>query len=207
MKIAITGHKSGIGKAFAKLLSIRGHEIIGITKSDGNDINDTIKILSIIEPCDMFINNAHSNYAQTELFYEVWKKWKGQRKYIWNISTVPQKFNEDDIENNLYRIQKLTLDEISKRLSLKSIWPMVTLLRPGTVSIKSEDIVKDMEEFYTKEELKGLSNIESNINNKNNGHTPEEWTKCVIDMFNVQNNIHVPEISLIYIDPKDKIKL
>ena len=35
MKIAITGHKRGIGKEFAKQLTQRGHEIVGISRSDG----------------------------------------------------------------------------------------------------------------------------------------------------------------------------
>ena len=35
MKIAITGHKHGIGKEFAEQLSARGHEIVGISRSDG----------------------------------------------------------------------------------------------------------------------------------------------------------------------------
>ncbi len=71
MKIAITGHTKGIGKAFSNLLKIRGHEIIGISKSEGKDINNVIEISNIIEPCDMFINNAQTSYAQTELLYAV----------------------------------------------------------------------------------------------------------------------------------------
>jgi len=42
MKIAITGHKKGIGKAFAEQLSARGHEIIGISRSDGENIRRTV---------------------------------------------------------------------------------------------------------------------------------------------------------------------
>jgi hypothetical protein len=209
MKIAITGHTMGIGKSFSKLLSDRNHEIIGISRTCGNDIKNTNEVSLIIESCDMFINNAHCNFAQTELFYKVWKKWKGQKKYIWNISTSPQRFNsnQDDIETSLYRIQKLSLEEISKQLSLRSVWPMVTLLRPGTVSIKNEQIIKNMEKFYTKEDLKKLLNIELNDNNENKGHTPDEWTKSIIDIFNVNNNIHISEISLNYIEPKDKINI
>ena len=44
MKIAITGHKKGIGKAFADQLSARGHEIVGISRSDGENIRRTAHI-------------------------------------------------------------------------------------------------------------------------------------------------------------------
>ena len=40
MKIAITGHKHGIGKAFAQQLADRGHEIIGISRSDGEILEE-----------------------------------------------------------------------------------------------------------------------------------------------------------------------
>ena len=34
MKIAITGHTAGIGKALAEQYSNRGHEIVGLSKPD-----------------------------------------------------------------------------------------------------------------------------------------------------------------------------
>ena len=74
MKIAITGHRKGIGKAFAEELTARGHEIVGISRSDGENIRRTAHTAGLIEPCDMLINNAISFYAQTELLFEVWHK-------------------------------------------------------------------------------------------------------------------------------------
>ena len=71
MRIAITGHKRGIGRAFADALSDRGHSIVGISRSDGENIRRVEHTASIIEPCDVFINNAISQYAQTELLFEV----------------------------------------------------------------------------------------------------------------------------------------
>ncbi len=89
MKIAITGHKRGIGQAFTKQLTEMGHDIVGISRSDGENIRRTAHTASIIEPCDMFINNAISMYAQTELLFEVWHRWRDVKEahYIWNIST------------------------------------------------------------------------------------------------------------------------
>ena len=82
MKIAITGHTNGIGKEFARQLSSRGHEIVGISRSQGENIRRIPHTATLIENCDLFINNAQSFYAQTELLYEIWKRWKGKEKYI-----------------------------------------------------------------------------------------------------------------------------
>ena len=67
MKIAITGHKKGIGKAFAEQLLERGHEIVGISRSDGENIRRTAHTASLIEPCDMLINNAISFYESIQV--------------------------------------------------------------------------------------------------------------------------------------------
>ena len=88
MLIAITGHTAGIGKSFAEQLKSKGHKIIGISRRDGENIRRIPHTASLIEPCDFFINNAQSQYAQTELLYEIWQRWQGKKKYIWNISTM-----------------------------------------------------------------------------------------------------------------------
>ena len=64
MKIAITGHTAGIGQALAE--AYYGNEIVGLSKREGNNIRNTLKIADAIEPCDMFINNAQAGFAQTE---------------------------------------------------------------------------------------------------------------------------------------------
>ena len=71
MKIAITGHSAGIGQALAKQYEARGHEIVGLSKRYGHNIKTIPKIADHIEPCDMFINNAQSGFAQTELLFEM----------------------------------------------------------------------------------------------------------------------------------------
>ena len=66
MKIAITGHTAGIGQAFANILQGRGHDIVGLSKRNGDNIRNIVKIVEKITPCDLFINNAQAGYAQTE---------------------------------------------------------------------------------------------------------------------------------------------
>ena len=160
MKIAITGHKQGIGKAFAEQLSARGHEIIGISRSDGENIRRTAHTASLIEPCDMLINNAISLYAQTELLFEVWHRWQDIKEthYIWNISTKLCELDHDiDIkgitfrESMQYRNQKMALELAHHQLNFQPSNIKMSLIRPGDIrtqtwsnpnSISAEDYVK-----------------------------------------------------------------
>ena len=146
MRIAITGHKKGIGKAFAEQLSARGHDITGISRSDGENIRRTAHTASIIQPCDMFINNAISFYAQTELLFEVWHRWhtSEEKHTIWNISTQVCKWKQDQLINGLtmrqsmeYRNQKLALETAHAQLRGQPSNIKMELLRPGSVNTQT----------------------------------------------------------------------
>jgi len=135
MKIAITGHSAGIGRALTNLLEQRGHEIVGLSKRYGHNIHSIPKISKLIEPCDIFVNNAQSHFAQTDLLFAVWRLWRGQDKKIFNISTemvtmdVPPREDWDE-----YLIQKKTLEEAHRMLSIRSKLPMMKIIRPGSIA-------------------------------------------------------------------------
>jgi hypothetical protein len=180
MKIAITGHTAGIGRAFAQQLGQRGHAIVGISRREGENIRRIPHTASIIEPCDLFINNAQSGYAQTELLYEVWTRWQGQERYIWNISTTmtesPINSTPDgqrDIIMSQYRNQKLALEEASRQLRFKNNWPQISVIRPGGVA--------------TQAQFDNSKKAEVGI-----------WVKSVIDTFSHNDNISISEISIGY---------
>jgi nucleoside-diphosphate-sugar epimerase len=111
MKIAITGHSAGIGQALAKIYEAQGHEVVGLSRRNGYNIRSLPKVAGMIEPCDMFINNAQVGFAQTELLFEIWRRWEGQQKIIVNISTqmtdlqIPPNREWDE-----YLIQKKALE-------------------------------------------------------------------------------------------------
>ena len=162
MKIAITGHKKGIGQAFAEQLTARGHDIVGISRSDGENIRRVAHTASLIEPCDMLINNAISFYAQTELLFEVWHRWQHIKEthYIWNISTkLCEQDHDIDIkgitfrESMQYRNQKMALELAHRQLNSQASNIKMSLIRPGDVrtqswsnpdSITAEDYVKQV---------------------------------------------------------------
>lgn len=180
MKIAITGHTAGIGKEFAKQLRSRGHNIVGISRREGENIRRIAHTATLIEPCDFFINNAQTNYAQTELLYEVWKRWRDKKKYIWNISTMMTREpvnstpdGQEDLVMSQYRNQKLALEEASRQLSYKAFWPQISIIRPGGVA--------------TQKQFDNVHKTKTDV-----------WVKNVIDIFCSKIDVKISEISIGY---------
>jgi short-subunit dehydrogenase involved in D-alanine esterification of teichoic acids len=89
MKIAITGHSKGIGKALYDTLSST-HTCKGFSRSNGYDIEDQKHlIVQASLKCDVFVNNAYKNIRQVELLNSMWNEWKhDESKTIVNISSL-----------------------------------------------------------------------------------------------------------------------
>ena len=182
MKIAITGHTAGIGASFARRLSSHGHEIVGISKRDGHNIRVIPKTVAMIEPCDLWINNAQSGYAQTELLYKVWEAWKGiPGKSIWVISTILTKDagiadipGMTEISVGEYKNQKRALEDAFYQLKSRPGGPQMILIRPGAVATQSEQIPDQ------------------------HGADVDKWVDTVIDFYQTarSRNLWMEEISL-----------
>jgi len=133
MKIAITGHTSGIGKALASQYKSRGHDILGLSYREGHDIRDVDRTANQIDSCDMFINNAQQAFAQTELLHEVHQRWKNKvGKEIIVISTMSTMSGPEPGKIDYY-VQKVALENAVLELAKSSLWPKITLIRPGEV--------------------------------------------------------------------------
>ncbi len=114
MKIAITGHTKGIGKALYNYFSEIGHEVIGMSRSNGYDITlNPDKILEQISSCDLFINNAYDgNSSQVELL---------KKAALLTPKIVVMGSAVTDYEEVLGRaniIDKLELEETSRMLGI-----------------------------------------------------------------------------------------
>jgi NADP-dependent 3-hydroxy acid dehydrogenase YdfG len=176
MKIAITGHSAGIGQALAKLYTDCGDEVIGLSKRDGNNIRNTPKIADLIEPCDVFVNNAQAGFAQTELLFEMVARWQGTKKHIIVISTM---MTQDPLsvlpglDMDQYRVQKLALEESVKQIRNRKLDIKITIVRPGNIATSPDKTVPPAADVTV-------------------------WAQTLFEILNLvkKNNLRIPEISL-----------
>jgi len=176
MKIAITGHSAGIGAALARAYQDRGHEIVGLSRRNGNNIHNTQKICDIVEPCDVFVNNAQSGYAQTELLFEMSQRWINTRKHIIVISTM---MAQDPVsvlpglDMDHYRMQKVALEQSVHQLRQRNLQIQFTIVRPGDIATTPQKTVPQSAD-------------------------PATWANTLLDLFDMAqaNLLTIPDISL-----------
>lgn len=176
MKIAITGHTAGIGQALAKQYSLLGHEIVGLSKREGNNIYNVPKICNLIEPCDMFVNNAQAGFAQTDLLFEMAQRWSGTGKHIMVISTM---MTQDPVSSlpglamDQYRIQKVALEESVRQIRNRRLGTQITIVRPGNIATNADKTVPPAADV-------------------------DNWASTLINLFELSklNNLKITDISL-----------
>ena len=176
MKIAITGHSAGIGQALANEYTKQGKEIVGLSRRNGYNIRSTPKVADQIEPCDMFINNAQVGYAQTELLFEIAKRWTGTKKHIIVISTM---MTQDPIsvlpglDMVAYHQQKVALEEAVKQLRYQRLGINITIVRPGNIATSPDKTVPPAADTGN-------------------------WARVLVATLNMAqaNNLDIPDISL-----------
>jgi nucleoside-diphosphate-sugar epimerase len=144
MKISLTGHTGGIGKALASYLANLGHHVMGFSLDTGHDIglySVQKKILPIIKKSDMFINNAYHETGQTKLLKEILDAYKGTTKTLIHMGSFcaiqqEQAFFEtvpDDLYNRHYiKEKKLQLNIIHDHLQVHK--QRVLHVMPGLVN-------------------------------------------------------------------------
>jgi NAD(P)-dependent dehydrogenase (short-subunit alcohol dehydrogenase family) len=176
MKIAITGHTAGIGQALAKEYMLDEHEVVGLSRREGNNIRNTPKICDQIEPCDVFVNNAQAGYAQTELLFEMAQRWSGTGKHIVVISTIMTQqpvSSLPGLDMLAYHQQKVTLEEMVKQLRHQRLGVAITIVRPGYIATQPGQTVPPA----------------ADVNN---------WARTLLDLFDTaaKNDLAIPDISL-----------
>ena len=122
MRIAITGHRHGLGQSIFNKLTYYNkanqHEVIGFDIEDGYDISNRQvigKVLYNIKDYDVFINNAYHPTGQTEVLKFLLKLWKDQNKILINIGSFLINVNEpDDVTED----HQIYFNEKRKQLSL-----------------------------------------------------------------------------------------
>jgi NAD(P)-dependent dehydrogenase (short-subunit alcohol dehydrogenase family) len=176
MKIAITGHTAGIGQALAQQYTALGHEIMGLSRREGNNIRNIPKICDQIEPCDVFVNNAQAGYSQTELLFEMARRWANTGKQIVVVSTM---MTQDPVsvlpglDMDHYRVQKVALEEAVKQIRSRWIGIKFLLVRPGNIATSADKTVPPAADV-------------------------DNWAKTLIDILELvnNNNLSIQDISL-----------
>ena len=129
MKVAITGHTEGLGFEIVNLLE---YEYFGFSRASGYDINNRQQrksIIDTIENYDAFINNAHSNFSQVDMLFELYNEWKDKDKLIVNIGSLASIYS-----NKRYSIQKKALDEACRYIWKQKTNCNVNLIRFGRIN-------------------------------------------------------------------------
>lgn len=174
MKIAITGGTAGIGQALGDIYEAQGHEVLRLSRRTGHNIRSTPKIAEVIEPCDLFINNAQAGFAQTELLFEIWRRWQNTNKTIMVISTMMTQCPVSVIPDmDEYFLQKKTLEDACAQLRYKEGSPAIILVKPGAVATQPGQQV-------------GYPYCD-----------PVEWAQTLVDTLDVKNTkLRINEIAI-----------
>lgn len=112
MKIVITGHTSGLGKAIYDHFSKAGHEVTGLSRSTGHDLSTlTDDILSIAGSADLFFNNAYVGHTQSVLLKSLYNT-------VRTVTSGSMGADHAHLVNKYYRdkrLLELTFDHLKKK--------------------------------------------------------------------------------------------
>jgi NAD(P)-dependent dehydrogenase (short-subunit alcohol dehydrogenase family) len=140
MKVAITGHASGIGQGLYKYFQERGYPVQGFDQTNGFVLPDAEdRVLEQIENCDIFINNALPVSSQISLLKQLWTKWKNTDKKIIVLGSIASQMESVQVNVKDYQQEKQELERVCKSLQY-SEWPnpysrcSLMVIHPGFVA-------------------------------------------------------------------------
>lgn len=139
MKVAITGHTGGIGRAIADAFRERGHEVVGLSRSTGYDLARPERIVDAAEDCDVLVNNRHQydDDSQLRVLFLMAERWRGRDRLIVNLGS---RAGECYVQGRVdpYSIYKHALDAACEQLTSRpDQLPRVVNVRPGFVDTDS----------------------------------------------------------------------
>lgn len=166
MKIVITGHTSGLGKALYDSLSER-HDVLGLSRQNGYDLSVDLYPF-LVDNFDVYINNAYHGYAQVDLLYQMFDKNKYRKCTIINIGSVSADGNRDSV--NEYAVHKSALEKACSQLQLIDSECKVVHLKLGRMNTPMTDHKKDyprMDTAHIANTIEWIMNQPSDILIKN----------------------------------------
>jgi len=157
MKIALTGHSRGLGKGLHDVLSEQGHEVIGMSRSNGFDISTPEGVIEVVEQtidCDVFINNAYCGMKQMDILNRLWAYWRRDKtKTIVNISSI-SKYPGMSGNQSGYSAHKAALSHQAFILMFKSDGRKCRMINvnPGFIKTEMTEARWDTNVMLTSEE-------------------------------------------------------
>jgi len=119
MKIAITGHTSGLGRAFYDHFS-KDHEVIGLSRSNGYDITkNQDRIIDAVKDCKLFFNNAYSGIFQGTLITRLHNR-------LPIVTSGSMGADYAHLDNQYYR-DKRTIEKVHKFVAKNRQYPLLLL--------------------------------------------------------------------------------
>jgi short-subunit dehydrogenase len=139
-KIAIIGHTKGIGKAIADLYKKKKYQVIGLSSSNGYDLQcSQVEIMEQLDDCPLVVINAYVGGGQMTLLKRIYGKYLFENKkvaVITSTSGTPIGADEDlqnpeyidyceNKKNLIGYIEELQQELLNKPLSVYDICPDV----------------------------------------------------------------------------------
>lgn len=159
MKIAVTGHTSGLGKAFFEHYQAQGHNVVGFSRSNKYDLRDWTKLqlfLDVTANCDLIVSNAKPDFVQCTMLYELARR-NNRAKHIISIGSQIINFDlprDIDLGINLYKTQKLALKNAHEQLVNKLPDFHSTLIHPGHLYDDATDSLNTSSQWILRMEQK-----------------------------------------------------
>lgn len=121
MKIIVTGHTKGLGKAIYEHYVNLGHEVTGFSRSNGYDVNNPeikTEIINAAKASNIFFNNVHNGLSQVDFLNR-----------LHNATTIITSGSmAADLRGlNEYAKEKLTIENTHKQLAKTTSCPMLLL--------------------------------------------------------------------------------
>ena len=133
-RAAITGHTTGLGNSWYRLLAEHNYEVHGFSRTTGYDLRDYLQVSNMLEKIkdfDLFINNAKPDYSQSQILYRLVRSWVRGGTVV-SISSQAVKRNPGWTDTFLleYLTQKVALDHAHQVLESVSPCSLI-LLHPA----------------------------------------------------------------------------
>lgn len=151
LQVGVTGHTSGLGKAIFNFYS-QEHSVLGFSRSNGYDLRDWSTMQKVIDQtanCDLIFSNAKPDFFQTVFLYEFVKR-NNFRPKIVSIGSRIIDVDVDprlDVGINLYKTQKMALQNTHQQLTQRFSEFKSVLIHPGHLYDKNNVMHTDLSKW------------------------------------------------------------